>query len=338
MTNTHSNFTGSIPEVYDAHLGPMLFEFSAKDLASRVKDKIYAKSKILEVACGTGISTHYLREALPQSTHITATDLNPAMLDFAKRKHANLSGVTFEIADALSLPFDDQVFDAVICQFGIMFFPDKSVGLSEMVRMLKLYGAPRSNYYNMVKCALLEKGLEFEEVLTPPSQEPDFIAKSPMGKIPCLETDSGCLSESIAILDYLEEAYPDNPLLPADPYLRAKVRELVVNLQLNVELVGRRGFGVLRNQDVPEAVRDSIKQDLPRGITALKATTKFSPWIAGSDFSYADLVGYFTFTYGSISAKANADIDLFGELPGSKEWFDKVAERASVKQAVADQG
>jgi len=151
MASTHSSFTGSIPEIYDAHLGPMLFEFSAKDLANRVKDKISAESKVLEVACGTGISTHYLREALPQNVHITATDLNPAMLDFAKNKHANLSGVTFEIADALSLPFDDQVFDAVICQFGIMFFPDKSEGLSEMARTLKPGGILAFNVWDSME-------------------------------------------------------------------------------------------------------------------------------------------------------------------------------------------
>ena len=151
MASTHASFTGSIPEIYDAHLGPMLFEFPAKDLANRVKDKISAESKVLEVACGTGISTHYLREALPQNVHITATDLNPAMLDFAKNKHANLSGVTFEIADALSLPFDDQVFDAVICQFGIMFFPDKSKGLSEMARALKPGGILAFNVWDSME-------------------------------------------------------------------------------------------------------------------------------------------------------------------------------------------
>jgi len=151
MASTHASFTGSIPEIYDAHLGPMMFEFPAKDLANRVKDKISAESKVLEVACGTGISTHYLREALPQNVHITATDLNPAMLDFAKNKHANLSGVTFEIADALSLPFDDQVFDAVICQFGIMFFPDKSEGLSEMARALKPGGILAFNVWDSME-------------------------------------------------------------------------------------------------------------------------------------------------------------------------------------------
>jgi ubiquinone/menaquinone biosynthesis C-methylase UbiE len=151
MTSTHSSFTGSIPEIYDAHLGPFLFEFSAKDLADRVKDRIPPDGKILEVACGTGISTYHLRQTLPSNVHITATDLNSAMLDFAKDKHADLPGVTFEVADALSLIFDDHAFDAVICQFGIMFFPDKNKGLTEMARMLKPGGVLAFNVWDSLE-------------------------------------------------------------------------------------------------------------------------------------------------------------------------------------------
>ncbi|MDH5480245.1 MAG: methyltransferase domain-containing protein [Nitrosomonas sp.] len=151
MSSTHSSFTGSIPEIYDAHLGPFLFEFSAKDLASRIKDSIPPDGKILEVACGTGISTYHLRQALSESVHITATDLNPAMLDFAKSKHANIPGVTFEVADALSLSFDDHAFDAVVCQFGIMFFPDKNKGLAEMARTLKPGGVLAFNVWDSLE-------------------------------------------------------------------------------------------------------------------------------------------------------------------------------------------
>lgn len=81
MTSRHAVFTGSIPAIYDAHLGPYLFEFSAKDLAGRVKDSVSPAGRVLEVACGTGISTYHLRQALPAGVHITATDLNPDMLN-----------------------------------------------------------------------------------------------------------------------------------------------------------------------------------------------------------------------------------------------------------------
>jgi ubiquinone/menaquinone biosynthesis C-methylase UbiE len=212
MTSAHSSFTGSIPEIYDKHLGPMLFEFSAKDLSGRIKDKIYSKSKILEVACGTGISTHYLREALPQSTHITATDLNPAMLDFAKKKHANLSGVTFKIADALSLPFDDQGFDAVICQFGIMFFPDKSKGLSEMIRMLKPGGILAFNVWDSMKqnksVALAHETITSFFEINPPQflttpfgfYDVDYI-KSLMTKTGFINIESHVVTETVEELD-----------------------------------------------------------------------------------------------------------------------------------------
>ena len=93
--------------------------------------------------------------------------------------------------------------------------------------MIKLYGAPLSNYYNMVKVALLEKGLAFEEVLTPPSQDAGYLAKSPMGKIPCIETPDGFLAESIAILEYLEAVAPSPSLLPSNAFEQAKVRALL---------------------------------------------------------------------------------------------------------------
>ena len=203
--------------------------------------------------------------------------------------------------------------------------------------MLKLHGAALSNYYNMTKTALLEKGLDFEEVLALPSQDPEYLAKSPMGKIPCLETDNGFLVETNAILDYLEEIAPEPRLLPSDPYRRAKVRELAQSLELYIELVARRGYGALRGKPVADDVKESIRIDLTKGAAAIGRLVKFSPWIAGSEFTYADLVGYFTFVLGAPSAQANADLDLPGLLPGAKEWFEAVGARASVVRALADQ-
>lgn len=151
MVSQHAAFIGSIPEIYDAHLGPYLFEFSARDLASRIKDKMASDGTMLEVACGTGISTYHLRQALPPDIRIVATDLNPAMLDYAKKKHGNLSGVSFDIADALSLSYDDNLFDGVICQFGVMFFPDKAKGFSEIARTLKSGGVLAFNVWESME-------------------------------------------------------------------------------------------------------------------------------------------------------------------------------------------
>lgn len=151
MNKEQTKFSGSIPENYDKYLGPLLFEFSAKDLAERVSKKIPAESKVLEIACGTGISTEYLRKSLPESTSITATDLQEDMLNVAKQKRSDLKNVTYQVADALDLPFEDESFDAVVCQFGIMFFPDKQKGLSEMMRVLKPNGIIAFNVWDTLE-------------------------------------------------------------------------------------------------------------------------------------------------------------------------------------------
>jgi len=151
MTTTHSQFVGSIPEIYDLYLGPLLFEFSAQDLAERVGAVVADGGKILEVACGTGISTEYLHRALGAATEVVATDLNDAMIDYARAKRGALPGVTFEPADAMALPFQDAGFDAVVCQFGIMFFPDKARGLAEMARVLKPGGLLAFNVWDSLQ-------------------------------------------------------------------------------------------------------------------------------------------------------------------------------------------
>lgn len=135
MADTHSEFVGSIPEIYDQHLGPLLFEHYAADLAGRLK--VPPGGRVLELACGTGIATERLRAALPEDVEIVATDLNEAMLDFARNQRGDLAKVRYRVADALDLPFEDGSFDAVACQFGVMFFPDKAAGAREAARVLK---------------------------------------------------------------------------------------------------------------------------------------------------------------------------------------------------------
>jgi len=136
MSESHASFTGSIPAIYDACLGPLLFEFSARDLARRVAGGI-SGGPVLEIACGTGISTSELRAHLDPAISIVATDVNPGMLDFARERRGDLAGVRYEVADACGLPFEDESFEAVVCQFGIMFFPDLPAGLAELARELE---------------------------------------------------------------------------------------------------------------------------------------------------------------------------------------------------------
>ncbi len=148
--STHVSFTGSIPKNYDTYLGPLLFEFSAADMARRVAEAVDGPASVLEVACGTGISTRHLAGALPEGSRIRATDLNPAMLEHAASVNGDLPGVTYAQADALDLPLDDAAFDAVVCQFGIMFFPDKPKGMSEMARVLKPGGVLALNTWDSI--------------------------------------------------------------------------------------------------------------------------------------------------------------------------------------------
>jgi ubiquinone/menaquinone biosynthesis C-methylase UbiE len=132
-------FAGDIPKNYDRYLGPVLFEPYAEDLVSRLKARNV--DRVLEIACGTGIVTRRLLDALPAKAEIIATDLNPDMFEFAKAKFRNGENVQWQQADASALPFPDNSFDAVVCQFGYMFVPDKAKAMCEAHRILKTGGA-----------------------------------------------------------------------------------------------------------------------------------------------------------------------------------------------------
>ena len=146
--STPTAFAGSMPEAYDRFLGPYLFEFSAADLAQRVAGQFDGPIHLLEVACGTGISTRHLANRLVPGSTIDATDLSDAMLAHAQDVNGNHANVRYRQADALDLPFDDAVFDAVVCPFGIMFFPDRAKGMEEMTRVLKPGGLLALNIWD----------------------------------------------------------------------------------------------------------------------------------------------------------------------------------------------
>ena len=203
--------------------------------------------------------------------------------------------------------------------------------------MIKLYGAPISNYYNMVKVALIEKGIDFEEVLTPPSQDPAYLNQSPMGKIPCIETPDGFLSESLPILEYLESLESDAPLLPLDGFAQAKAREISQVIELNVELVARRGLGGLRGKAVADLTISEMQRDLPKGCAAVARLTQFGPFICGETFTYADIVSFFSLILANRIAIAVADTDLMALIPGAQAWFEMMQSRPSVATALADQ-
>lgn len=128
-------FQGPIPENYDRLLGPVIFQPYAEDLVSRLRGKKF--KNVLEIACGTGIVTRRLRDALPTETEIVATDLNPDMFEFAKAKFDGTENLRWQQADASALPFPDNSFDAIVCQFGFMFVPDKPAAMREAHRVLR---------------------------------------------------------------------------------------------------------------------------------------------------------------------------------------------------------
>jgi SAM-dependent methyltransferase len=140
MSSDATGFIGNIPQYYDQGLGPIIFTEYAADIARRVA--IGNPTRVLETAAGTGIVTRKLRDVLPSDAQLTATDFNPPMLDIARTKFRPGEQVVFQPADAVALPFADASFDAIVCQFGLMFFPDKAKSFSEACRVL----APGGRY------------------------------------------------------------------------------------------------------------------------------------------------------------------------------------------------
>ena len=171
-------FAGSIPEIYEKYLVPMIFEPYAADLAARLASK--PVTRVLEIAAGTGVVTRAIASALPDTVSIIATDLNQPMLD-----HASALGtarpVQWRQADAMSLPFDDAAFDAVLCQFGVMFFPDRAKAYAEVRRVLEPGGTFLFNAWDRIE------ENEFADTVTTavrtlfPSDPPRFLARTPHG-------------------------------------------------------------------------------------------------------------------------------------------------------------
>jgi SAM-dependent methyltransferase len=178
MSDTDKVFTGSIPKLYDTHLVPLIFEPYAADLVKRLSSR--SLSHVLEVAAGTGVVTRALASVLPEGVSIVATDLNQAMLDQASVVGTSRP-VEWRQADAIQLPFQDGTFDAVVCQFGVMFFPEKSKAFSEARRVLRPGGVFIFNVWDRIT------ENEFADTVTTalesvfPSDPPRFMARTPHG-------------------------------------------------------------------------------------------------------------------------------------------------------------
>ncbi len=171
-------FAGSVPELYDTHMVPLIFEPYAQDLTRRVV--ALKPARVLETAAGTGVVTRALARALPAGTEIIATDLNQAMLDRAAAVGTQ-QPVRWQQADAMQLPFDAASFDVVVCQFGVMFFPDRPHGFREARRVLRPGGVFLFDAWDRIE------ENEFADVVTNtlatlfPADPPRFMARTPHG-------------------------------------------------------------------------------------------------------------------------------------------------------------
>ena len=203
--------------------------------------------------------------------------------------------------------------------------------------MITLHGFAASNYYNLVKHVLLYKKLPFEEHLVYGGSE-ELLEISPAGKVPVISTPEGfTLSESSVICDFIEESYPETPLYPENAGERAAVRQIMKIAELYFELPSRRFIPyVLSGAEVPESIKVEVRQVLSRGVTALSRLCNFSPWIAGEQFSMADIYVYYVNTIVSNFGSSQLEWDVLADIPGMKEWNDSMSESDIAKSVEAD--
>lgn len=203
--------------------------------------------------------------------------------------------------------------------------------------MLKLYGFSVSNYYNMVKLALLEKGLSFEEVTFYPAQTPESLAISPRGKVPVLGVDAGFINETAIILEYLEQTQKGTPLLPSDPFERAQVLAIAKEIELYIELPGRACYGeAFFGMTLPEAIKEKTKTELQLGFAALGRHGKFAPYVAGDSLSIADLYFLYSVPLACAVGQKLFGIDLLAEMPQAKALLERLEQNPHVQKIAAD--
>ncbi len=198
-------------------------------------------------------------------------------------------------------------------------------------------GFPVSNYYNKVKLILLEKGVRFEEELLHPKDFPESERPfSPLGKVPYIKTPHGALCESQVIAEYLEELYPEPRLLPADPWQRAKVRELATYVDLHLELVARQLYasawfgGTLTDDE-----RARIRAQLQKNIAGFQRLARFAPFVAGDTFTLADCAAYVSLPLVALATKVALGEDVLATAGVDWKSYVKLIEQRPTAQRVA---
>jgi len=205
--------------------------------------------------------------------------------------------------------------------------------------MITLCGFAISNYYNVVKMALLEKGAPFtEELVMTGSKDEAVLSCSPLGKVPFIRTPEGAMCESHAILDYIEAAHPSPALLPADPFAAGKVREIITYIDLHLELVARELYSqAFFGGTVSDATKERVRKQLDKNIAGFKRLVKFAPYVAGDNFTMADCVAFNNLPLVGMSTRIIYGEDLLiAAGMDYKPYAKLVGERASAQKVVAD--
>jgi SAM-dependent methyltransferase len=212
-------FAGSIPKIYEGYLVPLIFQPYADDLARRMQAR--RLDRVLETAAGTGVVTRALASKLPASVGIVATDLNQAMIDHAQAIGTSRP-VEWRQADAMQLPFADAEFDAVVCQFGVMFLPDKARAFAEARRVLRPGGAFLFNVWDRIE------ENEFADTVTSalatvfPGDPPRFMARTPHGYHDAVaiarDLAQGGFLAAPEIVTVAERSRAESPRIPAIAY------------------------------------------------------------------------------------------------------------------------
>lgn len=203
---------------------------------------------------------------------------------------------------------------------------------------MKLCGFRISNYHNKVRLVLLEKEIPHEEDPTCfPSQSPEFLARSPMGKAPFLETDQGLLCESAVICEYLEDAFPQNPLLPKDAFARAKVREILQVLELHVELSNRKTFGALFfGGSLTDDAKQQIKAEVQKGLRAFAHLAQWKPYLAGDTYTLADAAAAVHLPMIAMTTQMAFGENLLTSIPEAAAYIEMLGKRPQVAKVWAD--
>ena len=254
--NHDTAFTGSIPAFYETYMVPMIFAPYADDLASRVAQR--SPARVLEVAAGTGVVTRALATTLPESATIVATDLSQTMLDHAATLGA-ARPIEWRQADAQQLPFADRTFDAVICQFGAMFFPDKARAFAEARRVLRPGGVFLFSVWDRIE------DNEFEDTVTTalasvfPDDPPRFLARTPHGyhdkETITRNLASGGFETPPEIVTLVKRSRANSPRIPAVAYCEGTI--------LRTEIEAR---DPARLEEATDAVEHAIAQRFGAGL------------------------------------------------------------------------